>query len=148
MIIFWLYSSSNTLSFLFPGQLKVMYSVLLVLIRRPMLAPGSTVRDSCTWAPSMGGSKGISRRHCQGHLRAVLDGWLTSWMGQQAAIITFRQQWGEMGRACSLWGHRWLLRSSRTNGHRLKQQFLELFPRNLIALTIVIGWHDGQVWQT
>ena len=41
-----------------------------------MLAPGSTVRDSCTLAPSMGGSKGISRRHCQGHLRAVLDGWL------------------------------------------------------------------------
>ena len=122
MIIFWLYSSSNTLSFLFPGQLKVMYSVLLVLIRRPMLAPGSTVRDSCTWAPWMGGSKGLSRRHCQGHLRAVLDGWLTSWMGQQAAIITFRQQWGEMGRACFLWGHRWLLRSSRTNGHRLKQQ--------------------------
>ena len=122
MIIFGLYSSSNTLSFLFLGQLKVMYSVLLVLIRRPMLAPGSTVRDSCTWSPSMGGSKGISRRHCQGHLRAVLDGWLTSWMGQQAAIITFRQQWGEMGRACFLWGHRWLLRSSRTNGHRLKQQ--------------------------
>ena len=92
MIIFLFYSSSNTLSFLFPGQLKAMYSVLLVLIRRPMLAPGSTVRDSCTLTPSMGGSKGISRPHYQGHLRAVLDGWLTSWKGQQAAIFTFRQQ--------------------------------------------------------
>ena len=37
MIIFCLYSSSNNLSFLFPGQLRIMYYVLLVLIGRPML---------------------------------------------------------------------------------------------------------------
>ena len=41
-------ASDLTFSFWFPGQLRDMYSVLLVLIRRPMLAAGSAVRDSCT----------------------------------------------------------------------------------------------------
>ena len=68
-------ASDLTFSLWFPGQLRDMYSILLVLIRRPMLAAGSAVR---TVSPELFRWKileGISRRHSQCQLRTLPDGW-------------------------------------------------------------------------